>query len=148
MMTEEVKTKIENMRRNGLKAVKIAQELGLPYNTVKSYLRRAGITRKNISSEKTADVKLFCPICGMRITKIPGRKGRRFCSDACRIYYWNNTRLERYPKVCPTCGKEFVAREKRTKYCCEKCYHEGRKGHARKKQSDQCAGITEVCVNA
>ena len=137
-MTDEEKTKIENMRRNGLKAVKIAQELHLPYNTVKSYCRRMGITRKSITSEKTADVSLFCMTCGKKLERTVGKRPKKFCSDACRIYYWNNNRLERYPRVCPICGKEFVAKEKRTKYCCLNCYHEGRKGHGKS------TGITEV----
>lgn len=144
-MTDEEKTKIENMRRNGCRAVKIAETLGLPYNTVKSYCRRVGITRKSIQAEKTADVSQFCPNCGKKLEHTDGRRQKKFCSDACRIFYWNNNRLERYPRLCPVCGKSFMAQEKRTKYCSLDCYHEGRKGHGRK---DQSAGITEIYADA
>ena len=97
--------------------VKIAKELGISENTVKSYCRRQNVADKQGESA-------CCAECGKPID-ISKRSGRRFCSDTCRMKWWN-----RYPKPnmpytaqCACCGKEISMRRRgEKKYCSHRCY--------------------------
>ncbi len=72
-----------------------------------------------------------CPQCGERIEK-SGEKGRwrRFCTDRCRVLYYQNKEQERRknrerPKqTCPNCGVEFQQKWDRSasrRFCCDAC---------------------------
>ncbi len=116
-MTYEQRERITTMRQSGIGYIKIAQALGLSENTVKSFCRRQKSVATN---EETA----LCEECGKHID-ISKRGGRRFCSDACRMKWWN-----KHPKVdmpytanCVCCGKEIQMRRKNErKYCSHRCY--------------------------
>ena len=116
-MTNEQKERIIVMRQEGCGYIKISRTLGVSENTVKSYCRR----------QKATDVteKIdFCAQCGKPIDKSK-RSGRRFCSDVCRIKWWNkHPKLETpYTAHCACCGKEIQMRRKNErKYCSHRCY--------------------------
>ena len=78
-MTEAEKLRIHKLSQEGLGYKKIAAALGLPVNSVKTYLRR------HPASEDAAAVPDICEMCGKPILQAPHRKRKRFCSDSCPI---------------------------------------------------------------
>ncbi len=137
-MTAENKEKIARMRRSGMSYGQIAVELGISRNTVKTFCRRSGLSKLETSPNAEDKAPLFkaCKECGKPVEQTPGRKEKRFCSDRCRNKWWN-THLSEVNRegmrehVCHTCGKTFMAYEKRQrKYCSHDCYIESRFGGA------------------
>ena len=123
-MTSQEKSKIIELNNQGLGYSKIAATLNLPINTVKSYIQR----QRNKQNGA-------CLQCGTRFKITPGVKPRRFCSDACRMQWWNSHRLDGnkkafYTATCACCGKEFIAYStSKRKYCSRGCF-----ANARRKQ--------------
>ena len=123
-MTDAQREKIIGLRTNGLGCKKIAQEMGLSENTVKSFCRR--MTAAKPEATKMGDS--VCECCGKPVEQILGRKKRRFCSDSCRTKWWNkHTHLMKANAVCAHCGKPFHGRKDR-KYCSHACYMADRFG--------------------
>ena len=131
-MTENQKTRIEDMRGEGYGYIRIAQTLGLSENTVKSFCRRRKLTGRTGAVPHTAvparDGQHFCLCCGEEVAQTPGRKEKKFCSDRCRNKWWNShpDRVNRkavYEFVCPYCKKPFTAYGNAgRKYCSHGCY--------------------------
>ena len=83
-MTESQKQKIISLRRQGIGYLKIAQELGISQNTVKSYCRRNNLTKADEiiePKEMTAESEHFCLQCGAVVPQDSKRKLKKFCSD-------------------------------------------------------------------
>lgn len=113
-MTEMEKSEIAQMRSLGMGYGKISRQLDIPLNTVKSYCRR-----NNVPSGTGGRV---CMECGRPLEQGPGRKKKKFCSDSCRIRWWNHhTHLMKANCICVRCGREFHGRIGR-KYCSHRCY--------------------------
>lgn len=138
-MTKDEKSRIAAMRRDGMGYTKIAQELGLSENTVKSYCRRNGLSKEALLAEPSAPdtpVEKKCLHCGAAFTQYPNCKVKKFCSADCRNRYWNRhinderrKAMETY--VCPGCGKTFYAYAgHHRKYCSHACYIASRFGGA------------------
>lgn len=131
-MTENQKTQIANMRKEGYGYIKIARALGLSENTVKSFCRRKKLNGRTDEAPHTAgpvrDGQHFCRCCGAEVAQIPGRKEKKFCSDRCRNKWWNShldqvKRKANYEFICPHCKKRFtVYGNAGRKYCCHECY--------------------------
>lgn len=69
-MTESQKQQIISFRRQGIGYLKIAQELGISQNTVKSYCRRNNLTKPIKTTEipkQTEETKHFCLQCGVAV---------------------------------------------------------------------------------
>ncbi len=129
-MTDIQKDRIREMRADGYGYVKIARELGLSENTVKSFCRRKGL------NGAVADLKALpgdagngvCLCCGAEVQQVPGRKAKKFCSDKCRNKWWNShldlvDRKAHYEFVCACCNKPFTAYGNAgRKYCSHACY--------------------------
>ncbi len=119
---------IQRLRQEGYGYVRIAQMLGLSENSVKSFCRRHPLPVDD--SRKQAEG--MCPQCG---TKVDSR--HRFCSDACRIAWWNAHREHPNGKgqasfICQHCKKPFVGYPAQNpKYCCHACYIAARYGKGR-----------------
>lgn len=85
-------------------------------------------------TELEADAEeLPCEQCGVLVKQHPKRKRKRFCSDACRMRWWNDHRYLREPNTveinCRNCGKVVKAiKGNRRKYCCHECYIKDRLG--------------------
>lgn len=71
---------LNQLRIQGVPPSAIARELGLSINTVKSHIRR----HPNIGNT------VKCRWCGVAVLQTKGRKQKKFCSDRCRITYWNH----------------------------------------------------------
>ena len=128
-LTEEQKTAIAAYRRNGCGYKKIGQLLGMSGNTVKTYCRRNGLGGTAAQSE-IKEIGIFCRNCGEPVMQTAGKKQKKFCSDACRIKWWNHhTRLRKKNSVCVHCGKSFHGRQGQ-KYCSHVCYVAERFGEA------------------
>ena len=128
-MTESQKQQIISFRRQGIGYLKISQELGISQNTVKSYCRRNNLTKPVEIIEipkRIEETEHFCLQCGVSVLQDSKRKLKKFCSDQCRMKWWNSHReLVRHKKAaeteCPNCHKRFVAVSGR-KYCSHSCY--------------------------
>lgn len=119
-MNQCKKNEIARLQNEGLGYKKISDALGLPINTIKSFCYRNPI--------KSKQVKHFCKQCGVEIVQQPNRKEKKFCSDACRMKWWNS-RLEQVNHkvvnqlICPSCCKRFESYGKRIrKFCSRACY--------------------------
>ncbi|WP_296910298.1 RNA polymerase subunit sigma-70 [uncultured Megasphaera sp.] len=119
-MTDEQKQQIIALRRDGEGYGRIAAQLQISINTVKSFCRRHGLVAKSAAS--------VCEQCGRPIAQNTGRKRKRFCCDACRNKWWNShfdlvKRKTGYTFTCPTCGKELtVYGNSRQKFCSHAYY--------------------------
>ena len=114
-MTNEQKYKIAELRQSGYGYANIADALGLTKNQVSAYCRRAGLTGTK-AAVGTTDVPASncCRNCGKPLMQVAGRKPVKFCSDACRIHWWNThpdavDKKAFYDFTCACCGKPFRA---------------------------------------
>ena len=119
-MTDYEKQQIAALKTKGLGYMRIAKELGLNVNTVKSFCRR------NISQPEQEGHICLC--CGKPVEQTPHRKEKKFCSDKCRMSWWSRNRDKMNHKnleerSCKACGSLFsVASSSNRKYCSHACY--------------------------
>ena len=127
MTTEEIKT-ISDLQQRGLGYKKIATLTGLPVNSVKTYCRR-----HKVDGRTAEEPQAFCRGCGKPIQRIPQAKPRLFCSDSCRMRFWNSfcndtATTEIYTFTCPYCGREFQSfGNPNRKYCSRVCVANARR---------------------
>ncbi len=128
-MKDMQKLLITNMRKNGMGYKKISLALGISENTIKSFCKRNGLnsTSQVVPNEEVNSTDK-CKLCGLELVHTLGKKRKRFCSDKCRNYWWNNhkdsvKRNADYNFVCLHCKKAFTAYgNSNRKYCCHSCY--------------------------
>ena len=85
-MTENQKSKIRTLRRKGYGYGRIAKELDIPLNTVKSYCRRNAdeiAEKPKLVVEYTGEVT-HCENCGKEF-HLYGDSRRKYCSHECYI---------------------------------------------------------------
>lgn len=128
-MTDQQKDKITVLRSQGVGYATIAKAVGLQKSTVVAYCRKTGLTGTKAADNSRIEVDAdFCPQCGALLTQTPGRKRIKFCSDKCRIIWWNShpekvNRKAVYGFTCANCGKPFTAYGNAgRKYCSHACY--------------------------
>lgn len=118
-ITDKLKEKIEDLRYGGCGYTKIAKKLNLSTNTIKSYCQRNGLGENGINR---------CLNCGVIVKQNPKRKKKKFCSDQCRLAWWNKNsdlinKKANYKIVCKHCGKEFESYGNACRqYCSHDCY--------------------------
>ena len=124
------KDKIKELRITGLGYKKIAQELQVNVNSIKSYCRTHGLMRVDLYGPT-------CKKCGQVFVQVGKGKPRKFCTSTCRVIWWQEhkkqiCRKTQLPHICTCCGCEFRAyhHEKR-KYCSHICYIQDRFGGMR-----------------
>ncbi len=138
-MTSEQAEKIRDMREDGLGCARIGQMLGISKNTVSSFCRSNGLKAGDLKEAKkrAENGEHYCRCCGKPVEQNPGRKEKMFCSDACRMKWWNRhlykvNRKAYYEFTCKYCGKTFTAYgNANRKYCCHECYIADRYGVGR-----------------
>ena len=124
-MTESQKKKIIAMRQQKATYTTISETLGIPVGTIKTFCRRNDITT-DLPKGKSR-----CKNCGEVFISTGKTKPRVFCSDRCKVDWWNNHRAERKSAnillhTCPVCGKKFTAYAgANRKYCSQACYRGG-----------------------
>ena len=110
-------------KQKGMANKNIAILLKMPIGTVKSIWSRK-VLRDNLKGS--------CKNCSFIIMTTPGRKRKVFCSDHCRMKWWNSHRnhvnhKNTYRFTCKQCGTKFTSQtEKSRKYCSQACYIEAR----------------------
>lgn len=130
-MKHQQKEAIRQLRQAGQSYAKIADLLGISENTVKSYCRRneLGGVSEGLSGSALAT---HCRHCGATVMQTPGKKARRYCSDKCRMLWWNAhpeavTRKRLQIFTCKACGQIFEGYGKRDrKFCSRTCYGQAR----------------------
>ena len=139
-MTSEQRQQALAMRQTGMGYARIATTLNLSINTVKSFCQRSARekTLEGQQPDTTSPVKSsYCKNCGKTIVQQDGRKAKLYCSDHCRMAWWNShldqvNRRAMAERTCPTCGKSFLVYGKKAqKYCSHACYIQMRFGGGR-----------------
>lgn len=121
------KEAIQKLRIEGQSYTKIASILGISENTVKSYCRRNNLAGVVLVSPDPVTV-IYCRQCGSIVNQKPGKKQKRYCSDQCRMTWWNAhpeaaTRKSVQRFTCKTCNLDFQGYGNRArKYCSRACY--------------------------
>jgi endogenous inhibitor of DNA gyrase (YacG/DUF329 family) len=125
VITPLQKDRIAVLRARGESYAAVAAALGISENTVKSFCYRNGLGVKQAAVLNDYSV---CINCDRPLTHTPGAKRRRFCSDTCRMSWWNAhreavNRKAVYSFVCPVCGAAFESYgNAKRKYCSRACY--------------------------
>lgn len=120
-MATKITQEILNYRSQGLGYKRIAVLTGYSINTVKSVCRR-----NQDALEKR------CLQCGAVLVQTPHRKEKKFCSDKCRMAWWNShpelvNRKAVYHLTCAQCGQPFNSYGNgHRKYCSRACYGKSR----------------------
>ena len=134
-VTELQKERTAGMRSTGTGYSQIAKALSLSVNSVKSYCQRNGLGIDRKDESYVTEDQNHCKQCGSNLNQIGGRKARRFCSDACRIIWWNRNRNIRKSCItfsCVNCRKPFLGNNRQSrKYCSHACYIAARYGKGR-----------------
>lgn len=123
-MTDQQRNSIQRLRAAGTAMSEIAEAVGLPLGTVKSFCSRCGVTRTEPAAE------IHCRYCGAVVVQTPGAPERHFCDRHCYIKWWHcqSGRRTVYHKECLHCGKPFDATSKKTqRYCSIACFQASRK---------------------
>ena len=121
-MATDKSIEIMEYRRQGLGYKRIAAVTGYSLNMVKSVCRRS-----------QAPTEKRCIQCGAAVEQTPHRKEKKFCSDKCRMAWWNShpervTRKAFYHLVCACCGQSFESYgNQKRKYCSRRCYNVARR---------------------
>lgn len=111
------------LQKQGYGYRKIAAMLDLPLNKVKYYCEKHPYD----PNQKK------CLACGTVIKNTPHKREKKFCSDKCRMTWWNShpelvQRKAIYHLMCAHCGKSFDAYGKANKkYCSRACYADARR---------------------
>lgn len=132
-MTLFQKEQVRRMRCEGKSYSIIAGCLGISENTIKSFSQRNNLGGMNANSKAEQEdigkeVNNFCKNCCRLIEHRPSKKPRKFCSDECRIAWWNShmdlvSQKSIYHLECMRCGKPFDSYgNKNRKYCTHACY--------------------------
>ena len=131
-MTEEEKGTVRQLREQGYGYKSISNITGIHRETIKSHLKRHPCAINPASQCETGKFGT-CKQCGEPLIQDPKRRPRLFCSDECRLTWWNQNKYREggTPRTfkCLNCAKEFQAyRVKERKYCSHECYIEARFG--------------------
>ena len=122
MKKQQIKI-INQMLQQGKNTTEISVTLDIPSSTIRAHLRRHPEFYGGRS----------CRNCGKAMVQPVGRKEKHFCSDKCRMAWWNSHREQiqkkaYYHLTCAYCGKEFESYGKRDrKFCCRDCYDQSRR---------------------
>jgi len=128
-MTGEQKQQIYLLRKTGAAFGDIAEKLGLPRNTVKTFCWRNGLSNAELEKPQANKGYMgFCKNCGKSLEQKNRSRPKKFCCDKCRSQWWtaNSGQLNRktlLTLVCANCGMDFscYASQKR-RYCGHSCY--------------------------
>lgn len=128
-MNDLQRENIIKLRESGVSYSKIAGALGISINTIKSFCRRNNLGNGTIETKEDTILNLiFCKECGKELTQTPGKKPMKFCSNDCRVKWWNAhpemvNKKAIYSYTCINCGSPFTAYgNSKRKYCSHSCY--------------------------
>ena len=135
-MTEAEQNKITELRGMGLGYKAIAAKLGISRDMVRKFCKNNNLAgfaaaAKLNHAEMTAAGNV-CPNCGKAIEQKKVGRPKKFCSDKCRLHWWNsNFRSHSFSVniICAECGRSFTSSPNaKRKYCSHECYIKSRFG--------------------
>jgi len=127
-MTDNHRDKIRRMRADGSSYSTIAAFLGISENTVKSFCRRNGLGSTVAKPMEMPEDDNHCKNCGKHVVQVPKQKPKKFCSQECRLIWWNANRDKISQKAfyefkCKYCSVPFKSYgNKHRLYCSHRCY--------------------------
>ena len=130
-MTNAERSHIVELQQKGYGYKKIATITGLPQNTIKSYCSRHPV-QVNLTEQDG-----LCRNCKKPLEQTPHKRKKKFCSDVCRMTWWNNhpelvKRKAYYTVTCAHCGKQFESSgNAHRRFCSRACYAEFRRKEVR-----------------
>ena len=123
-MTDEQRSKIINLRRQGKGYATIAAIVGSAKKNVAHFCRYHGLGGIKGQASTPAGLSIeICLNCGSELKQTPGSRNKKFCNVHCRQTWWNAhldmvARKAFYSYTCPACGKSFTAYgNDHRKYC-------------------------------
>lgn len=122
-MTDGERSRIIALQYKGYGYKRIAAETGLALNTVKSFCARHPVQIEELSGSND-----LCRNCRTPLKQTLHKRKRLFCSDACRMAWWNAhpERVQRkayYTLTCRYCGKQFESYGNAHRvFCSRDCY--------------------------
>lgn len=127
IMKLKQKESIARMRMAGYSYSQVSKELDISQNTIQSYCRRNGLggVGTDMALQKGATL---CQNCDAPLIHTAGAKKKRFCSEKCRMTWWNAhpeavNRKALYTFHCAYCGGSFESYgNRKRKYCSRSCY--------------------------
>lgn len=120
-MTDNERAQIMKLQKQGYGYKRISTLTGVTVNAVKTFCRR-----NPVAIEEKPDP--ICRTCGKKLTILPHTREKLFCSDRCRMTWWNShpdkvNRKAFYQTTCQRCGVQFEAYgNKNRKFCSRACY--------------------------
>ena len=125
-MTDIQRRLIEKLRGEGYGYTAVADKVGMPKETVKSYCRYHNLNGKRAKGSETR-ISKKCLFCGNDLTMTPHKRLKKYCSDTCRMAWWNShpekvNRKKMYEHICLLCGNTFMSKNSNQKFCCRSCY--------------------------
>ena len=127
-MTDIRKDKIHRMRADGTSYSIIAAFLGISENTVKSFCRRNRVGSTVAKPMEMPEDDNHCKNCCKHLVQVPKQKPKKFCSQECRLIWWNANRDKIVKKAfyefkCKYCSVPFKSYGNRHRlYCSHRCY--------------------------
>ena len=96
-MTNDQKSQIISLRKQGSSLSEVADKLDLPIGTVKSFCSRnhlvaeAALDVENLRPQASAE-GAKCKKCGAPLGQRPHHRQKLFCSDKYRLSWWHDNR--------------------------------------------------------
>lgn len=132
-MTENQKLRITELRSIGNSYSMISSITGIPVSSIKSFCQRNSLGGVRSIHGKCIPASINkCENCNCPVDQPVGRKHKRFCSDSCRMLWWNKHRTHIKRKTihtftCNYCGSEFERYGVHLrKFCSRDCYYMSR----------------------
>lgn len=138
-MDDFQRKQIRKLRSEGLGYQSIGKIVGLSRDSVRNYCKRNPelLGYRNAVTKMMKDQASGLPCClHCKETFIPKGTGqsKKFCSDACRRYWWQDhpelhqkKNTAYYELACQHCGKSFLSYgNAKWKFCSHACYIQSR----------------------
>ena len=128
-MTKDEINIITQLQQQGFGYRRIAALTNIAVDTVKSYCKRHPVDATDCEAPSDA----YCRQCGRPIQFTPHRKPKQYCSDKCRMAWWNSHRDQVNRKayrtiICEHCGVAFeVYGAPKRRFCSTTCAAASRK---------------------
>ena len=121
-MKQEDIVRIDDLRREGFGYKRIAAITSFSLDTIKSHCKRHPLQEDN------SEVR--CKQCGALVEQMPNRKKKQFCSDKCRMAWWNahpEQRKKTHTLICLYCERPFQSGKSNRRFCSRACYADYRR---------------------
>ena len=131
-LTDAERTKIIEMRSKGIGYKAIGTELGMSRDAVRRFCKNNNVAGYAGAVKINHDEMETCPNCGKALEQAKRGRPKKFCSDKCRLKWWNynfSSHSFGMKITCAGCGRSFMSSPSaKRKYCSHECYIKTRFG--------------------